>query len=220
MAGLAQSKHRPEASEPVAGVPTCRRRRQRRHAQLWAGTVPNVLIGSACGLSLQATHRSPGSAPPSPPSPHPAMSPRSRAAGTARQRRRAVLRPPGAADIAAPQRIDGLGHVWTAPGWQEFSSRKQQWSEQPCVRPVSAVHVTAYSGSIPDVPQILSSSTTPRESTLSPQARRNSPLDAPPYTALLETRSNCGVLRSQREGLWTSSNAGGVHKPTSQGLCP
>ena len=34
-------------------------------------------------------------------------------------------------------------HVWTAPGWQEFSSRKQQWSEQPCVRPVSAVHVTA-----------------------------------------------------------------------------
>jgi hypothetical protein len=30
-----------------------------------------------------------------------------------------------------------------APGWQEFSSRKQQWSEQPCVRPVSAVHVTA-----------------------------------------------------------------------------
>ncbi len=35
------------------------------------------------------------------------------------------------------------GHVWTAPGWQEFSSRKEQWSEQPCVRPVSAVHVTA-----------------------------------------------------------------------------
>jgi hypothetical protein len=36
-----------------------------------------------------------------------------------------------------------LGHVWTAPGWQELSSRVQQWSEQPCVRPVSAVHVTA-----------------------------------------------------------------------------
>jgi len=35
------------------------------------------------------------------------------------------------------------GHVWTAPGWQELSSRVQQWSGQPCVRPVSAVHVTA-----------------------------------------------------------------------------
>ena len=35
--------------------------------------------------------------------------------------------------------------------------------------------------------QILSSSITPLEFTLSPQARRNSPLDAPPYTALLET---------------------------------
>ena len=33
--------------------------------------------------------------------------------------------------------------MWTAPGWQGFSSRVQQWSEQPCVRPVSAVHVTA-----------------------------------------------------------------------------
>jgi len=42
----------------------------------------------------------------------------------------------GAASAAA-------GHVWTAPGWQELSSRVQQWSEQPCVRPVSAVHVTA-----------------------------------------------------------------------------
>jgi hypothetical protein len=39
--------------------------------------------------------------------------------------------------------IRNPAHVWTAPGWQEFSSRKQQWSEQPCVRPVSAVHVTA-----------------------------------------------------------------------------
>ncbi len=37
----------------------------------------------------------------------------------------------------------GSGHVWTAPGWQGFSLRVQQWSEQPCVRPVSAVHVTA-----------------------------------------------------------------------------
>jgi hypothetical protein len=35
------------------------------------------------------------------------------------------------------------GHVWTAPGWQVLSSRMQQWSEQPCVRPVSAVHLTA-----------------------------------------------------------------------------
>jgi len=35
------------------------------------------------------------------------------------------------------------GHVWTAPGWQEFSSRVQHWSVQPCVRPVSAVRMTA-----------------------------------------------------------------------------
>jgi hypothetical protein len=35
------------------------------------------------------------------------------------------------------------GHVWTAPGWQGISSRWQAWSEQPCVRPVSAVHMTA-----------------------------------------------------------------------------
>ena len=46
------------------------------------------------------------------------------------------------------KRIEGsqssaMGHVWTAPGWQGISSRVQQWSEQPCVRPVSAVHVTA-----------------------------------------------------------------------------
>jgi hypothetical protein len=38
---------------------------------------------------------------------------------------------------------DVMGHVWTAPGWQVLSSRVQQWSEQPCVRPVSAVHMTA-----------------------------------------------------------------------------
>src|SRR6266436_5956731 len=38
---------------------------------------------------------------------------------------------------------EAVGHVWTAPGWQELSSRVQQWSEQPYVRPVSAVHVTA-----------------------------------------------------------------------------
>ena len=34
-------------------------------------------------------------------------------------------------------------HVWTAPSWQELSSRLQDWSVRPCVRPVSAVHMTA-----------------------------------------------------------------------------
>jgi len=34
-------------------------------------------------------------------------------------------------------------HVWTAPSWQELSSRLQRWSVQPCVRPLSAVHLTA-----------------------------------------------------------------------------
>src|SRR6202162_2910413 len=33
--------------------------------------------------------------------------------------------------------------VWTAPGWQGFSSRLQHWSVRPCVRPVGAVHMTA-----------------------------------------------------------------------------
>ena len=33
-------------------------------------------------------------------------------------------------------------HVWTAPGWQGKSSRSG-WSVQPCVRPVSAVRMTA-----------------------------------------------------------------------------
>jgi hypothetical protein len=33
-----------------------------------------------------------------------------------------------------------MGHVWTAPGWHHVS---RAWSEQPCVRPVSAVHMTA-----------------------------------------------------------------------------
>ena len=42
-----------------------------------------------------------------------------------------------------PPPMSQMGHVWTAPGWQGFSSRRQHWSEQPCVRPVSAVHVTA-----------------------------------------------------------------------------
>jgi hypothetical protein len=44
---------------------------------------------------------------------------------------------------AANQGRAAVGHVWTAPGWQGISSRLQQWSEQPCVRPVSAAHVTA-----------------------------------------------------------------------------
>jgi hypothetical protein len=34
-------------------------------------------------------------------------------------------------------------HGWTAPSWQEHSSRLQHWSVQPCVRPVCAVHMTA-----------------------------------------------------------------------------
>jgi len=34
-------------------------------------------------------------------------------------------------------------HVWTAPSWQELSSRLQHWSVQPCVRPLSAAHGAA-----------------------------------------------------------------------------
>src|SRR2546422_183313 len=34
-------------------------------------------------------------------------------------------------------------HVWTAPSWQGESSRRRGWSVQPCVRPVSAVRMTA-----------------------------------------------------------------------------
>jgi len=34
-------------------------------------------------------------------------------------------------------------HVWTAPGWQEKSSRRRPWSVLPCVRPLGAVHMTA-----------------------------------------------------------------------------
>ena len=39
--------------------------------------------------------------------------------------------------------MSAKGHVWTAPGWQGFFSRVQHWSEQPCVRPVDAAHMTA-----------------------------------------------------------------------------
>jgi len=48
-----------------------------------------------------------------------------------------------AADMPRCTRWSAVGHVWTAPGWQVLSSRVQEWSWQPCVRPVSAVHVTA-----------------------------------------------------------------------------
>ena len=43
----------------------------------------------------------------------------------------------------ASQRNVAKGHVWTAPSWQGLSSRMQHWSVQPCVRPLSAVHMTA-----------------------------------------------------------------------------
>ena len=43
----------------------------------------------------------------------------------------------------ASQQNVAKGHVWTAPGWQGFFSRVQHWSVQPCVRPLSAVHMTA-----------------------------------------------------------------------------
>jgi hypothetical protein len=36
-----------------------------------------------------------------------------------------------------------LCHVWTAPGWQGQSSRRRAWSVQPCVRPITAVRMTA-----------------------------------------------------------------------------
>ena len=44
---------------------------------------------------------------------------------------------------SASQQLGALCHVWTAPSWQELSSRLQHWSVQPCVRPVCAVHMTA-----------------------------------------------------------------------------
>src|SRR4249920_975076 len=39
--------------------------------------------------------------------------------------------------------MSALCHVWTAPSWQELSSRLQDWSVQPCVRPLDAAHMTA-----------------------------------------------------------------------------
>jgi len=41
------------------------------------------------------------------------------------------------------QQMTGMGHVWTAPSWQGLSLRMQHWSVHPCVRPLSAVHMTA-----------------------------------------------------------------------------
>src|SRR4249919_532529 len=35
-------------------------------------------------------------------------------------------------------------HVWTAPSWQELSSRKQHWSVQPCVRPHMRALASSY----------------------------------------------------------------------------
>ena len=52
------------------------------------------------------------------------------------------LRPP-AADMPPHWRWAAMCHVWTAPSWQELSSRLQHWSVQPCVRPLDAVHMTA-----------------------------------------------------------------------------
>ena len=34
-------------------------------------------------------------------------------------------------------------HVWTAPSWQGFFSRVQNWSVQPCVRPVACGSIAA-----------------------------------------------------------------------------
>ena len=44
---------------------------------------------------------------------------------------------------ADTKRMSALCHVWTAPSWQELSSRLQHWSVQPCVRPLSAAHEAA-----------------------------------------------------------------------------
>ena len=44
---------------------------------------------------------------------------------------------------ALGQKRTAMCHVWTAPSWQELFSRLQPWSVQPCVRPLSAVHMTA-----------------------------------------------------------------------------
>ena len=58
---------------------------------------------------------------------------------------------PSIADMRAD--IDRRGFVPCVDG-SELARRiftARRWSVQPCVRPVSAVHMTAYPGSIPDV---------------------------------------------------------------------
>ena len=56
---------------------------------------------------------------------------------------------PQSAEITAKLSCDArpahtLGHVWTAPGWQELSSRLQHWSVQPCVRPHMRALASSY----------------------------------------------------------------------------
>ena len=50
---------------------------------------------------------------------------------------------PNSDHSTAAVRLSAKCHVWTAPGWQELSSRLQHWSVQPCVRPLSAAHRAA-----------------------------------------------------------------------------
>src|SRR5262249_28822837 len=45
--------------------------------------------------------------------------------------------------VSGVELMSAKGHVWTAPGWQELFSRLQRWSVRPCVRPFSAVLMTA-----------------------------------------------------------------------------
>ena len=52
------------------------------------------------------------------------------------------LLPNNGQNVAVP-RMSAKCHVWTAPSWQELSSRLQHWSVQPCVRPLSAAHRAA-----------------------------------------------------------------------------
>ena len=47
------------------------------------------------------------------------------------------------ADVTTPQREGRLCHVWTAPSWQGQNFTSRCWSVQPCIRPVSAVRMTA-----------------------------------------------------------------------------
>ena len=65
-----------------------------------------------------------------------------------RDRGSELCRPPTSASprklTSGPnEKLVPMGHVWTAPSWQGLSSRVQHWSVQPCVRPLSAVDVTA-----------------------------------------------------------------------------